>query len=296
MEGFITTADGLRLYYRIIGSGPEPVVIPAAAWLAVEFEALAAGRTLIFYDARGRGQSDPVTDAAQVASGYEVDDLAAICGHFGLSRVSLIGWSAMSGSMAQYALAHPAAIDRLLLIGPGPVWGEGMYRYPEEAQKRAEARTDPAAVQRLAELREAGMDMSDPVAYCREYQQVWLPRQMGQPDALAQMRANPCAYENEWPRNLLALWQKLPPPGAWDWRPQLASLAVPTLIIHGAEDLIPLASSQEWAATLPQARLLVIPGSGHYPWIEAPDHFFPAADRFLRGDWPEGAAPIPAVA
>jgi hypothetical protein len=59
--------------------------------------------------------------------------------------------------------------------------------------------------------------------------------------------------------------------------------------MDGAEDLIPLESSREWAAALPNARLLLIPDAGHMPAIEAPEVFFPAADRFLRGAWPEQA-------
>jgi proline iminopeptidase len=69
----------------------------------------------------------------------------------------------------------------------------------------------------------------------------------------------------------------------------LISIKVPTLVIHGTEDLIPLESAREWAATLPNARLFTIPEVGHYPHLEAPEIFFPAVDQFLSGEWPEGA-------
>jgi pimeloyl-ACP methyl ester carboxylesterase len=39
--------------------------------------------------------------------------------------------------------------------------------------------------------------------------------------------------------------------------------------------------------TLPDARLIVIEGSGHFPPLERPDVFFPAVNEFLSGDWPE---------
>ena len=38
-------------------------------------------------------------------------------------------------------------------------------------------------------------------------------------------------------------------------------------------DLVPIASSREWTATLPDARLLTITCAGHYLWIENPEIF-----------------------
>jgi pimeloyl-ACP methyl ester carboxylesterase len=98
-------------------------------------------------------------------------------------------------------------------------------------------------------------------------------------------------FKNEWPQNMAAHWRMHFPPESWnrDWRPSLATLQVPTLVIHGTEDLIPVAAAQDWAATMPLARLLTIPGVGHFPHLEDPDTYFPAVDTFLAGTWPEGA-------
>jgi len=64
------------------------------------------------------------------------------------------------------------------------------------------------------------------------------------------------------------------------------------LVIHGTEDLIPLESSREWAATLSNARLLVIQGSGHFPHLEFPEVYFPAVNCFLAGEWPVDAQTV----
>jgi pimeloyl-ACP methyl ester carboxylesterase len=50
-----------------------------------------------------------------------------------------------------------------------------------------------------------------------------------------------------------------------------------------------MASAREWAASLPNGRLLVIEQSGHFPFVERPDAFFPAARAFLHGEWPPAA-------
>jgi len=48
-------------------------------------------------------------------------------------------------------------------------------------------------------------------------------------------------------------------------------------------------SAREWAAALPDARLLLLQGVGHFPYLETPDVFFTAVDTYLRGSWPQGA-------
>ncbi len=60
-------------------------------------------------------------------------------------------------------------------------------------------------------------------------------------------------------------------------------------MIHGTVDFIPLESAGEWAAALPNGRLLVLDGSGHFPYLEVPERFFGAAEAFLKGRWPAGA-------
>jgi hypothetical protein len=73
-EAFLPIDEGLRLRYCLIGDGTDPVIIPAASWLLADWEPLAHHRTLLFYDSRGRGGSDSVTDPAQISLANEVRD------------------------------------------------------------------------------------------------------------------------------------------------------------------------------------------------------------------------------
>jgi hypothetical protein len=47
-----------------------------------------------------------------------------------------------------------------------------------------------------------------------------------------------------------------------------------------------LSGERDWAASLPNARLLLLERAGHFPYLEAPDRFHPAIDAFLAGGWP----------
>jgi proline iminopeptidase len=57
--------------------------------------------------------------------------------------------------------------------------------------------------------------------------------------------------------------------------------ARPTLFVHGAQDPLPLESSTETAKLVANARVVVIDGSGHYPWVECPGEFRDAVADFL---------------
>jgi len=283
-EGYVAVEDGLRLYYRVVGTGSRVILMSPACWLAADLEPLAAGHTLIFYDQRNRGRSETVVDLAHIGVEYEVRDIEAMRCHFGVERLALVGCSYFGGVTALYAAEHPDRVDRLLLLCPIPPRDAS---YSDADTIAADARVDPTGVARLDEMRAAGMDTDDPEAFCRAYWDVWLPHGLGNPAAARYMRSNPCACPNEWGGTyvptLQRMWQSL---RGRDWRPVAATLRVPTLVVHGTDDPTPASASREWATSIPEARLLVMHGCGHMPWLEDATTFFPAARTFLDGHWP----------
>jgi pimeloyl-ACP methyl ester carboxylesterase len=64
----------------------------------------------------------------------------------------------------------------------------------------------------------------------------------------------------------------------FDWRAHerrtlergLPAFAMPALITHGERSPIPLVEAERTAALMPQARLVVHAGRGHFPWLEEP--------------------------
>jgi pimeloyl-ACP methyl ester carboxylesterase len=55
----------------------------------------------------------------------------------------------------------------------------------------------------------------------------------------------------------------------------------PALFAHGAQDPLPVESSTETAKLVPGARVVLIEGSGHFPWVEQPEAFREAVVDFL---------------
>ena len=77
--------------------------------------------------------------------------------------------------------------------------------------------------------------------------------------------------------------------GEYDLVPKLRQLEIPTLIVEGEQSVPTLDSVHAWAEAMPNARLLLIPKSGHFPQVEQPRLFFPAVKNFLNGAWPKEA-------
>ena len=69
--------------------------------------------------------------------------------------------------------------------------------------------------------------------------------------------------------------------GDWDLRPSLRTLWVPTLIVHGEEDAIPMDMVAEWTL-IPTSRLVKVPGAAHMLYAERPDVVWPEVARFLK--------------
>jgi proline iminopeptidase len=295
-DGYLLTEDGVRLYFTVFGESSTTVVIPGAAWAAADLAPLARNHRLVFYDQRGRGRSDAVADPSKIGIEHEVRDLEAVRLNLKLERLSLMGWSYLGGVVALYAANHPMRVEHLCLMcsmAPRPV--QTAHYSGQKPVEELDARIDPVAVARLEKLRTSGLSERDPAAFCREHVKVHRVFQMGDPQAFTRMRSDPCACLNEWPDNL-ARWRErlFGSLNGYDWRPAAQSVAAPTLVVHGLEDPIPLGASQEWAASFPNARLLVIPGSGHYPHLERPDLLFPALDHFYSGAWPQDAERVTA--
>ena len=288
-EGFITVEPGVRVAYRISGSGPETLVTPWPSG-SPGLDRLASGRRVIYYNPRGRLASDPV-DPAKVSFENELSDLEAVRRHFGLERMMLLGWSHYGMMTAVYTIRHPERVSRLVQMTPGT---PRRTPYLDEGMKTMTARADAAAQARLEDRRKAGEFDRNPEAYCREDRRVSLVAFVADPRDAEKLELDSCRFVNEQAERQGAWWGALfGSMGDWDYRREAAALTVPRLVIQGEKDFIPMGGSREWVAGNSNARLFVIPAVGHFPHVEAPETFFPAVETFLRGGWPEGALAIP---
>jgi pimeloyl-ACP methyl ester carboxylesterase len=70
-------------------------------------------------------------------------------------------------------------------------------------------------------------------------------------------------------------------------RSRLRRACVPALVVWGEQDrLVPLAHAYAYAEGLPDARLVVLPNAGHYPYLEAPEALATAVTEFVAAATP----------
>ncbi|MGH7551706.1 MAG: alpha/beta fold hydrolase, partial [Longimicrobiales bacterium] len=286
VEGYVTAEDGTRLFYTMVGDGPQDVVIPVGFYLEEALRPLAnPERRLGFYDPRGRGRSDS-PDTLRISLDHQITDLEALRTHLGIDRMALIGWSGLGMEMVVYAMRHPDRVTRIVQVAPVPPRNSP---HNERAYAERERRIDQAALARVDERSAAGEFSEDPGGYCRARSELTRVASFADPARAAEV-PDVCQYPNEWSENLGPLFRGLLGSfGDYDWRDELESLDMPRLVIHGADDAFPVEGSREWVQDHPSARLMVLEGAGHYPFIERPDAFFPAVDAFLDGEWPPEA-------
>jgi len=106
---YVTTADGVRIFYKDWGHG-IPIVfshgwpLSADDWDAQMMFFLAQGYRVIAHDRRGHGRSSQVSDGHDM--NHYADDLAAVVDHLGLLDAIHIGHSTGGGEVVRYLARH----------------------------------------------------------------------------------------------------------------------------------------------------------------------------------------------
>jgi proline iminopeptidase len=278
-EGF-TTRTAATLYWAKYGRQDAPKLLvlhggPGAdhCYMLPQMLHLGERYDLLFYDQRGGGRSK--TDARiPVTWRTHVEDLGSVVAEFGLEPLSIVGysWGAMLALLYTIEqrenpqLAPPA---RLALINPAPLTREYRRQFEAEFNRRQQTQE----IQKLREeLAASGLRERDPAAY----------RQRAFELGVAGYFSDPRKARDLTPFRVVArvqesVWESL---ADFDLISNLKGIKIPSIIVHGRDDPIPLASSVEAARAL-GTNLVVLDECGHVPYVEQPQMLFAALDSFL---------------
>jgi proline iminopeptidase len=290
-EGYVTTEDGVRLYFRILGEGPRALLFPNGFDLIDDFRRLAEGRRIVVFDLRNRGCSDSVEDTSKLTAGVhnDVEDLEAVRRHLGMEEVDVIGHSYVGLTVILHAMKHGARVRRVVQLGPtGPFPAK---QYPEPLSYVDGVLPEVFAT--LGELqKERGS--TDPAELCRKFWSVLRRIYVTDAADADKIRWGRCDLPNE--REFMSYWTGHVWPSVLGLNltaEEIARVRTPVLTIHGLKDRsAPYGGGREWAMLLPDARLVTVRNGAHAPWIEAPEQVFGAIETFLNGNWPEGAETV----
>jgi 3-oxoadipate enol-lactonase len=220
-------------------------------------------RRVILFDNRGTGRSPkepPPESIEQLA-----DDAASVLDSRTTEPAHVLGHS-MGGYIAQtLALRRPDLVRSLVLVGTGA--GEPTHEHvPEETLS--------------AWLAHAHLAPEDYARATMHYS-----------FAAGWREANEALYEE-----FVRLRVEYPTPPVC-WRAQydacvtlverglpVERISAPTLVVHGdADRVVPISNGRAIAARISGAQLEELPGSGHFPYFEAPERFVAVVGEFLDG-------------
>jgi pimeloyl-ACP methyl ester carboxylesterase len=243
--------DGVDIYYEVHGSGP-PLLLThgysstSAMWQR-QIAALSKNHTLVLWDMRGHGQSDYPNDAAAYSEALTVADMAALLDKIG-ARSAIVGGLSLGGYMSlAFYRAHPDRVRALLIIDTGPGFKKDDARQAWNA--RAHATAERLEREGLAVLQSSSPERS----------------KASHRDASGLARAARGMLTQRDARVIEVL----------------PDIAVPSLIVVGADDTPFLAASDYMAAKIPGAKKAVIPAAGHAVNIDQPQAFIDTVLPFL---------------
>ena len=276
---FCTTSDGVSLAYSVIGSGPFIVrVLGHFTHLEMEWEwadlrrfweHLAVRHTVVRYDGRGMGLSDPYT--GDFTEETRQLDLEAVLAAVGADRAALLGISEGGWTAATYASQHSERITHLILYGA--------YCRGAQARPGYDAEEDRA----LLTLIRKGWGRDTPA-----FRQVFTSQ-------FFRADADPAllAHFNELQRvsadgeTAARYYESCHRRG--DGRELYRQLRVPTLVVHSRDDLAVSADEGRLlASVIPGAQLVLLPSGTHYfpASTDVVTKVTGAIDRFLHGSGP----------
>lgn len=291
-ETRVTTPDGVSLYVRTLGTGSPVVVAPFATLHGTQLDRLGRSARLVLFDPRGRGRSDAVTPE-QVSLDHLLRDIGTVQDWTGASPIVLIGWSGAGMETFVYTARNPYRVSELVQLAP---IGPRAKPYGEMMMQDRSRRTDQAANADFEARYKRGDYKDRGEALCRDLFAIDTPPTLADPATMARL-PDVCVWKNEWPESTGPYFRALMASfGEFDWRPDLPKVRIPRLVIHGERDNIPLDASREWVAGQPNARLLIVPGSGHWPHYEQPELVIEAIAKFIAGSSPPQGEKIAAPA
>ena len=279
---FCTAADGVRIAYATVGSGP-PLVKAANYLTHLEHDwkgpvwrhllrDLARHHTLVRYDERGCGLSD--WDVADFSLDAWVHDLETVVDTLSLDRFPLLGVSQGAAVSVAYAVRHPEKVTHLILYGGYP---RGRFNRDLNTEERLQAET-------MINVIRTGWGKENPA-----FRQLFTTMLMPEGTEAQMAWLNELARVSATPENAAAMERAF-------YQIDVTSLArrvsTPTLVLHARGDAgIPFEEGRQLAALIPDARFVPLESKNHILLEGEPawQRFLAEVHAFLEVIGPEGA-------
>ena len=246
----------VSIAYQVVGGGRlDLVYVPGAVsnieltWedpaRAAFFGRLASFSRLILFDKRGTGLSDRVSGIANLET--RMDDVRAVMDAAGSQRAIVVGVSEGGPMSVLFAATYRERTTALVVYGSLPrftwapdfPWGQPLDEYQRDAEQWARGWGTYEGAADV--LRSQKPDATEEEIRFQASRQ--------------RLSASPGAIETLEHMN-----------AEIDVRGVLPTIRVPTLVLHRAEDELPIEGARWMAEQIPGARFVGLPGGPHFPY------------------------------
>jgi proline iminopeptidase len=262
----VVHVSGSELYYEVHGHGPPLLAIHGGlgldhTYMKSTLAPLERDFSVVYYDQRGNGRSDPAS-AATLTMEQLADDAAALLDHLGHRDAVVLGHS-YGGFVAQeLAIRCPHVVRALILVDttPGQLGADERADETEQGppippEMEAAMANEPASDEEFA----AGMADLLPFYFHRP-----------PPPAASSMMEGTSYCVAAMARGFEVL-------SGWSSVDRLSRVSAPALLLWGRHDRICSApQAMRIAKRIQHAEVRYFEQSGHFPWIEEPEAFFAA--------------------
>ena len=250
-SGFADAAEGLKVHYEVYGRG-EPIVVMAggfgdASSMMQVIGPLSRNRRVIAIDLEGHGRT--ALRKTPMSHERNGDDVAAVLRHLRLAKADIAGYSHGGDAAIRMAIQHPEMVRNLIVISTAAE-RDGWY---------------PELLPAMASVSSAQLPQFKQTPFYKRYAEVAPhPEQFG----LLLDRMGELMKKD------------------YDWRPEIAKLRMPTLLLFADHDAVSMKHIAEFYALFgggvrdagyqgqpkyARARLAIVPGYTHYNFGMGPD-------------------------
>ena len=260
----------VNIAYQVCGQGPLDLVIAPGFISHLELEwgnpllarmlsRFASFSRLIRFDKRGTGLSDPVAGVPTLEE--RMEDLRAVMDAAGSRRAALFGFSEGGPMSALFAATYPERTTSLVLYGS---FANGAHFKEDSGARFLDVIQHHWGEGGLLDL------FGPSVAHDEGLRALT--------GSFERAAASPGMA-----RALVAAWAET------DVTAVLASVGVPTLVLHRRDEIIPMAGARAMAEAIPGARFVELEGADHFLFLSDSDAIVDATEEFLTGALSAGA-------
>ena len=249
--GYADSAEGLRVYYEIYGQG-EPIVVMAGGLMDISTMAqtigpLSQSRRVIGIDLEGHGRT--ALRKTPMSHERNGDDVAAVLNHLNIAKADVAGYSHGGDAAIRMAIQHPDRVRNLIVISTAAE-RDGWF---------------PETLKGMEAVGSAQADQMKRTPIYARYAEV-------------------APHPEQFPLLLDRIGDLMRKD--YDWRPEIAKLPMPTLLLFADHDAVSTKHMAEffalfgggvqdagWEGTpkYARARLAIVPGYTHYNFGQGPD-------------------------